>query len=100
MSEWNAYDAYKKYAVEADSVADFLARWYKPNRYTGRGAEYAAALLASYQRQFAEQGFCHMSHHDSVRGQVTAWYGPKKTEPPPDSQLQLWAESRQQKRGD
>jgi len=42
--------------VKAADVADFLARYYRPDRYHGRGEEYAAALLASHQRHFDEYG--------------------------------------------
>lgn len=64
-----------EYRVRAKSVEDFLARYYKPDRYTGRGPEYAAALLASYQRDFDEHGYCVTSHHDSKSGEVVAFFG-------------------------
>jgi len=75
---WNAYDAFKGNAQPADSVADFLDRYYKKDRYTGRGADYAAVLLASYTEQYEKEGFCYCSHHDSNTGEVAAWYGPEK----------------------
>ena len=61
---------------EADSVADFLARYYKPDRYTGRGPEYAAGLLAAYTKEYNEKGWLMISRHDSVTGWVVSWYGP------------------------
>jgi len=69
------YERMKKYAVPADSVDDFLNRYYKRDRYTGRGPEYAACLLKSYTEEFEEYGFCFISHHDSNTGEVVAFYG-------------------------
>ena len=61
--------------VNADSVADFLDRYYKPDRYRGRGDDYAAVLLASHERDFAQQGYDIISRWDSVTGQVVAFFG-------------------------
>ena len=63
------------YRVEADSVADFLARYYKPERYTGRGEDYAACLLASHKRHLAEEGYDFIIHHDSITGRIVSFYG-------------------------
>jgi len=61
--------------VKAESVADFLARYYKPARYTGRGENYAAGLLASYEKEFAEKGVTFISCHDSVTGDYVSFFG-------------------------
>jgi len=66
--------------VDALSVADFLARYYRLDRYHGRGEEYAAAVLASHEKHFEERGFDIISRHESVTGRVVAYFGP----PPPD----------------
>ena len=71
------YDLMRKYAVPADSVADFLARYHKASTYTGRGPEYAASLLASYQQEVAQYGCCYTSHHDSNTGEIVAYYPPQ-----------------------
>lgn len=69
-------DLFRQYTVtDVATVAEFLRRYYKPDRYTGRGAEYAAVLLASHQADFDRDGFDIISHHDSVTGQVVAFYG-------------------------
>jgi len=60
--------------VKAQSIDDFLARYYKPDRYTGRGAEYAAALLESHRQDFEHYGYDIISRHDSVTGQVVAYF--------------------------
>jgi hypothetical protein len=69
---------FRKYKVEASSVADFLSRYYKPERYTGRGPEYAAVLLADHQADFENTGFDIISNHDSVTGNCVAYYGSKE----------------------
>ena len=68
------YQLYQKYRVEAGSVADFLTRYYKADRYTGRGAAYAATLLASYEAEVAAKGYCIICHYDSVTGQCVSYY--------------------------
>jgi hypothetical protein len=61
--------------VEAASVVDFLDRYYKPARFRGRGDDYAAGLIRSYQAELDESGFCFISHHDSVTGRIVAYFG-------------------------
>lgn len=73
---WKFYDAWVEYAVPAASVEDFLSRYYKADRYTGRGEEYAAVLLDSCRADYEKFGVCWCSHFDSVNGQVCAFYGP------------------------
>lgn len=60
--------------VQAVDVADFLARFYRPDRYHERGEEYAAALLASHQKHFDEYGYDIISRHESVTGKVVAYF--------------------------
>lgn len=66
---------YQQYAVPASSVADFLARYYKADRYTGRGEDYAATLLKSYEERFEADGYVIISHHDSKAGEIVAYFG-------------------------
>lgn len=75
MARFNCYEGFKKYKVDAASVEDFLSRYYKSSRYTGRGPEYAECLLTSYKKQLQQDGFTFISHHDSVTGEVVAFYG-------------------------
>lgn len=63
---------FEEYRVEADSVAEFLERYYRPDRYHGRGEEYAAVLLASHEKDYRTKGFDIISHHDSATGRVVA----------------------------
>lgn len=63
--------------VQAESVTDFLARYYKPERYTGRGAEYAAVMLASHEMDYKSDGYTIISKFDSVTGDVVSYWGPQ-----------------------
>jgi hypothetical protein len=44
-----SYELFKKYAVEAGSLEDFLERYTKPSRHLERGAEYVKVRIASHQ---------------------------------------------------
>ncbi len=59
--------------VKAKSVKDYLERYYKRDRYTGRGKEYAAVLLQSYEEEFKRRGYVVTSHRDNVIGEIIAW---------------------------
>ncbi len=59
--------------VTATSVKDYLDRYYKKDRYTGRGKEYAAALLSSYEADYKQYGYVCTSHHDNTVGEFIAW---------------------------
>ena len=63
--------------VKADSVEDFLKRYYKPERYTGRGNAYAKILLCSYNKDHEDKGYCFISAHDSVTGQIVVFWEEK-----------------------
>jgi hypothetical protein len=63
--------------VEAASVADFLSRYYKADRYTGRGAEYVQTLRNSCERDVREKGYCCISQHDSNTGNIVFYTGEK-----------------------
>lgn len=69
------FDLFQKNKVSAKSVADFLDRYYKQDRYIGRGQEYAETLLASHEQEFREYGVDFISCHESVTGQIVAYYG-------------------------
>jgi len=79
----------KAYRVEATDVADFLERYYRPERYHGRGEEYAAELRQSYEKEYQEQGYCFISRHDSVTGRTVSFFGPPEEpqEPPKDDDI-------------
>jgi len=65
--------------VEAKSVEDFLKKYYRHDRYHGRGDDYASVVLASHKRDFTEQGYTIISRHESVTGEVVAYFGSRPT---------------------
>lgn len=67
-------------AVKADSIADYLERYYKKRRYRTYGDEDGTKLRAAYQREFDKFGYVLTSRHDNVTGEMIAWLGPEKTD--------------------
>lgn len=59
-----------------------------PDRYHGRGTEYAAALLESYTEDVERDGWVIISHHDSVTGRIVYYEeGPRRGS---DGQLSMF----------
>ncbi len=58
---------------QAANIGELLEKYYKPDRYTGRGEEYAKTLLASYEKDYARQGYVLISHYDNITGRVIYW---------------------------
>jgi len=75
MNLLNLKENFKKYKVPAKSLEDFLNRYYKHERFRGRGDEYARKLIKSHQSDFEQDGYDIISHHDSVTGRIVAYYG-------------------------
>lgn len=65
---------YDQRVLDVGSVEQFLAKYYKPERYGGRGKDYADALLASYKAEMKSTGFTYISRHDSKTGDVVSLY--------------------------
>jgi len=59
---------------DCTTVKEFLSKYYKADRYTGRGEEYADMLLKSYEQSLNENGYVIISQHDSVTGKVVALF--------------------------
>lgn len=70
----NLYDVFKKYRVSASSIEDFRQRYTKPDRYAQRDPEYVAAVLQSAREDLDKYGFSIISSHDSITGEVVAYY--------------------------
>lgn len=68
-------DLFRQYEVEATSVEDFMDRYYKAERYIGRGEVYALLLLQSYKNELRDKGFTFISQHDSITGRIVSYYG-------------------------
>ncbi len=71
----NLYEHFKQYKVEADSVEDYLKKYTKQHQHEGRGAEYVACRIESHKAELNKYGFCFITHHDSVTGEIVAYYG-------------------------
>ena len=52
--------------VEADSVEDYLNRYYKKDRMT-------PTLVETYKEELERYGYVSTSHHDNVTGEFIAW---------------------------
>jgi len=70
------YEVFKDRKVtDVKTVAEFLDRYYRKDRYIGRGEDYAAYLLKSNEDDFKAYGVDWISRHDSLTGEVVAFYG-------------------------
>lgn len=68
-------ELWKNHAVtDVNTISEFLDRYYKHDRYKGRGEEYASCLLSSHENDFIKHGVDTISHHDSNTGTVVAFY--------------------------
>lgn len=71
-------DSFRKDAVtDVQTVQEFADRYYRPERYTGRGADYAALCVKSLVEMVQKHGYCWLSHHESRTGNVVAFFPPQ-----------------------
>lgn len=69
------YQLFKKYAVsDVQTVDQLLDRYYKPERYTGRGEQYANTLRSTYCQEYDTNGYVVITAHESITGQAVALY--------------------------
>ena len=73
-NNFNGYDLFKKYQVEASSLEDFLQKYTKRARHEGRGQEYVEVRIQSHSKDLEKYGYTIISHHDSVTGEVVSYY--------------------------
>lgn len=71
------YETFKRYQVSAASVEEFRQRYTKPDRYARRGPEYVAVILQSAHEALEKYGYTIISRHDSITGEVVAYYAEK-----------------------
>lgn len=75
------FEIFKSCAVtDVKTVAEFLDKYYRKDRYTGRGEEYAKEVLRNHEAGFKELGVDWISKHESLTGAVVAFYGRKQYE--------------------
>lgn len=65
---FTSYNSFHKDMVDAESVEDFINRYYRPERITD-------TLVDTYKERFNSEGFCFISHHDSRTGSIVSYYG-------------------------
>lgn len=72
--------ALSPWATAQQRVEDFRRRYTKPDRFAQRGPEYQAAVLQAARDDLAQFGYTIISRHDSVTGEVLAYYEPNEQE--------------------
>jgi len=68
QKEW-----WKDIVVQAESVENFLDKYYKYDRFRGRGEEYTNILLKSYQEEYDRRGFTFISQYESNTGRIISF---------------------------
>lgn len=69
------YESFQEYAVtDVNSIEEFIAKYCKPERSIGRGAEYVKAQLASHYEHLAKHGYDLITHHGSVTGKTVTYF--------------------------
>lgn len=74
----NLYEEMKKYSVPADGPEDFLKRYTRPGRGIERGEDYQAARVEAAHELLNKFGYCTLSRHDSISGDIVTWYPTEK----------------------
>ena len=63
----------RRYAEGVNTIEEFLYKYYRPDRYFGRGENYAKALLKSHKDDFEKYGHDIISRHESLTG-YAIWF--------------------------
>lgn len=71
----SGYNSFKKYEVQANSISEFLKKYTRRERHEGRGQEYVDCRIQSHTEDLNKYRYTIISHHDSVTGDVVAYYG-------------------------
>lgn len=61
----------KNTEVKADSVEDFVLKYYKKDRLT-------SSIIENKKRELKSFGHCTISHHDSNTGKIVRYFGKKE----------------------
>ncbi len=65
--------------TDCKTIEEFAHKYYKPDRFTGRGVDYVDCCLKSHRKSIEELGYTCLSHHDKVTGRFIA-FAPKESE--------------------
>jgi len=60
--------------TDVTTLEEFLLKYYKHERYLGRGEEYAAVVLASHRADYEEYGMDWMGPFESITGSAVSFY--------------------------
>jgi hypothetical protein len=70
------YYNFQKYKVnDVSTIEEFCNKYYKPDRFKNRGQEYMDCVIKSDYKDMENYGYVIISHHDSITGEVVAFYG-------------------------
>lgn len=71
---WDEKTAMRPYQVfDCKTQEEFLIKYYKHERYKGRGEDYADCLLKSHQEDLRRDGVDWISRHDSITGRIVSF---------------------------
>lgn len=56
--------------TDCKSVEEFANKYRKPERFTGRGAEYVKAIMESHYEDLEKYGYTSISRHDNITGKA------------------------------
>jgi predicted GNAT family acetyltransferase len=71
----NLYEAFKKYAVQTNSIEDFCNKYHSHVAYLDRGKGYMKYDLQSHIKEFKENGYSIIPQGSSTTGDIIAYYG-------------------------
>jgi len=54
--------------TDCNTVEEFAHKYRKPERFTGRGEDYAKCIIKSHYSDIEHHGYTSISHHDNVVG--------------------------------
>jgi hypothetical protein len=68
-------DKFRQYQVnDVRSIEEFLQKYTKHQRHSGRGQEYVKARIESHVQGLNKYGYTIITHHDSVTGETVSFY--------------------------
>lgn len=63
------YKLFSKYSVnDVNTVEEFCKKYYKYDRFTGRGSDYMNCVIESNKNDLEEDGICFITKNDSITG--------------------------------
>jgi len=63
----------KEAVTDCLNVHEFAHKYRKPQKFTGRGADYVDAIMESHNNDIAYRGYTTIAHHDNIMGKILAF---------------------------